>query len=390
MGHGFGSHHARHYHSMGSHHFGRNICNCLCCFFCVGPILFLVGFGMLVSSLTDYRTVHIENYNSAVELWSSGETVLSSYENTRLVSNVSMAFDNMPLTSSKLPNTSTPETYIFDDDLRVETYTQFVRFGSGSLMDFSGHCSQYNPWYGCDVTPLASFSLFVNGKNIYHASVPAFTRTRKYTPRESDCADGDFWDSISLNCDAYSVISTICVKIEQTATNWAVDYSYGGIGCGQNAWEAASYTRLRLYSTADFPRIVSVPLSVRSSRDPRVAFYNEMGIGATSFGMTQGAKARTGAVLLIIGSVILFFLCGAACKLARLDKHHRYYEEVRAPGMVVAQPAVVYQQPAVVYAAPPAYPPQYQQPGYQQPGYQQPGYQQPGYYQQPIPVAYSS
>jgi len=306
MGHGFGGHAARHYHSMGSHHFGRNVCNCLCCFFCIGPILFLVGFGMLVSSLTDYRTGHIDAYNTAIELWTTqGVDVYSNYENTRNVINISMVFDNF--LSAKLPNSSAPESYLWDDDDRVHTYTQFQRFGTGMTMDFTGHCSDGTPWWGCDVTPLAAFKLLVNGQNIYHANIPAFTRTQKHASRESNCESGDYWDSLSQTCDSYSMISSICVKIQQTATGWVVDDSDGGIGCGMTTWNTAYYERLRIWSYLDFPKTVYVPLSVRSVRDPRVAFYSEMGVGATNFGLTQGAKARTGAALLIIGGIILFF-----------------------------------------------------------------------------------
>jgi len=342
------------------------VCNLLCCFFCVGPILFLVGFGMLVSSLTDYRAGHIENYNEAVEDWtSSGLTTLGNYQNTRNVVNVSMVFDTLPL-SAQLPNKSTSETFIFDNDERVQSYSQFIRFETGAAMDLTNRCSQLT---GCDVSPLASFKLLVNGQNIYHASVPAFTRVRTNGRRESSCDSGDFWDSIDNTCDAYSLIATICIKLQQGPTGWKVDNLNGGIGCGVTTWEAASYDRLRIYGT--FPTVVYVPLVVRSGKDPLVAFYGEMGPGASNFGLTQGAKARTGTILLVIGGLILFFLCGTCFKLMRLDKHHRYYEEVRAPGMVYApvQPVVYYQpQPPVVYGAPPTYPPGYQQPVYYQQG----------------------
>jgi hypothetical protein len=329
-----------------------------------------VGFGMLISSLTDYRQDHINNYNAAVDVWtSSGLTSFGNFQNTKNVVNVSMVFDNLPI-SATLPNTSVAESYIFDDDDRIQTYSQFIKFTTGASMDLSNKCSQYNPWNGCDVSPVASFSLFVRGQNIYHASVPAFTRIRSFVGKETHCTSGDYWDSVSQACDAYSMISNICVKIKQTSSNpptWAIDDSNGGPGCGLTTWEAGAYDRLRIYNPLDFPGQVYVTLTVRSAMDPRVAFYSEMGPASLTFGLTQGAKARTGATLLVIGGLILFFLCGTAFKLSRLDKHHRYYEEVRAPGMVYApvqpvQPVVYYQQPqpAVVYAAPPTYPPAYQ------------------------------
>jgi hypothetical protein len=341
---------------------------------------------MLISSLTDYRTGHINNFNAAVETWSS--PVLGAYKATTEVAGVRMVFDNLPL-SSQLPNSSLYESYINDDDNRINTYPQYmIRFSTGALMDLSHRCSQFDPWWGCDVSPVASFSLFVNGQNISRISVPAFTRTRTYVSRESYCQSGDYWDSISNYCDSYSVISNICVKIMEKESGWYLDNSYGGTGCGLNTWEPATYKRLYIYGSTDFPGTVYVNLELRSKMDPRVAFYAEMGAGSTTFGLTQGAKASTGTALFVIGALILFFLCGTAFKLMRLDKHHRYYEEVRAPGMVYApvqpvQPVVYYQQPqpGVVYAAPPTYPPVYQQPVY----YQQapPGAQQ-------IPVAYGA
>jgi hypothetical protein len=343
-----------------------------------------VGFGMLVSSLEDYRTGHINNYNAAVDTWtSSGLTTMSNYENTNNVVNVSMVFDNLDL-SPKLPSTSTSESYITDSDERIQTYSQYVRFSTGAAMDLSNSCTKED---GCDVSALASFFLFVNGRNIYHGLVPAFSRVRTYGVKESHCNSGDFWDSMEQTCDSYSMISSICLKIKQTSSGpatWGVDNSYGGVGCGISSWEVASYERLRIYSSFDFPKMVYVPLSVRSVADPRVAFNNEMGPGSSSFGLTQGDKARTGVILLTIGGLMLFFLCGTVCKLMRLDKHHRYYEEVRAPVMVVAaaQPVVYYQQSQpgfvapqpgyvaqpVYAAAPPVYPPQYQQPVYYQQG----------------------
>lgn len=385
MGHGFGGHAAHHYHSVGSHHFGRNFCNCLCCFLCLGPILFLTGFGLLISSLTDFRTGHIDNYNAAVTAWTTSDGINpSNYQILSAVMNVSMVFSYFPLTSTLLAN-SLSESYISDNDQRISSYSDYIRFMSPAVIDLSSRCSQYAPWYGCDLTAYASFELFVGGKSVNYISVPAFTRSRKPVSQESQCDAGDYWDSFSSNCDTYSVISDICVKISQEALGgWSVDNSFGGPGCGTYSWNAASYTRLRIESSFDFPTRQPVLLTVRSVKDPRVAFYGEMGPGSTNFGMTQGAKARTGIVLLIIGGIILFFLCGAAFKLMRLDKHHRHYEEVRAPVMIVTptQPVVYYQQPPVVYATP-AYPPQYQHPGQ---------YQQPGYYQQSpvaqVPVAY--
>jgi len=100
-------------------------------------------------------------------------------------------------------------------------------------------------------------------------------------------------------------------KLKQTTaagSGWAVDNSYGGQGCGETTFDVASYVPLRVYTSFDL-RSVAVPLSVRVVKDPRVAFYAEMGAGSTGFGMSQAQKAATGISLLSIGGVLVVCLC---------------------------------------------------------------------------------
>lgn len=371
---GFGDH-AHMYHSMGSHHFGRNICNCLCFVFCIGPILFLIGLGLIVSSFTDVRGDHINNYNAAVDTWVS-PNVYANYANTKQLSNMSMRFVNLAQ-SAQLANTTSSETYFHDNDERIRTYTEFIRFTTGFALDVTSRCSNGAPWYGCDISNFLSFDLLSNGTLIRSFDVPAFSRTRVQS-RESACPDGSYWDSVSHNCDTYSIVTSICVKLSQNAAGWEVDYGHGVPGCGQKSWNVAAFEHIRISPTS-LPTVVYLDLTVRSALDPRVVFYWEMGIGATDFGLTRGAKFGVGITFLTLGSLVLLCCVGTCMRLLRLNKHHRTYDEVRTPHMVYAQQPVYVQQPAVVYAQPvygQPYPPN-QQPQYQQqPPYPQQGYQQ--------------
>jgi len=334
---------------------------------------------MLVSSLTDTRTEHINNYNAAVETWTTGGTgVWSNYDNTRAAGNFNMSFPNLGI-NAQLGNLTTAESYIEDNDSRIREYSAYIRFYTGAAVDLSSRCSEFEPWNGCDVsTNLSTFSLYLNGQRIYGATIPAFTRTQTRAASKAHCSYGDFWNTMQQTCDAYSMISTICLKLRQTTGGWSIDNTFSGPGCGLSTWQVAAYDRLWIQDPTDFPGMVYIPITVRSVLDPRVQFYGDVGTGAVSFGLTQGAKARAGVTLLCIGSLLLFCLCGTAFKLVRLDQKHRHYEEVRPAGMVytqVAQPVVFQQQP---YAAAP-------------PGYYQ---QQPVYYQQgpppgqQVPIAY--
>jgi len=284
---------------------------------------------------------------------------------------LSLSFSQLPPQVQLMPNTLA-DPPLTDSDPTINKYGEYIRFENRVNLDMTSRCTSSG---GCDKSNFASFFVNLDGSRLGTYSIPAFTVTSRSVSRGSDCNDGDFYDSFWNRCDSYYMIASICVKIRQTLTGWTSDLSYGGAGCGISSWEPAAYNRLRVYTSRDLPTIISVPLAVRSVKDPRVAFFGVMGAGSSlNFGLTQGEKATIGTVLLVFGVLIILCLGGATCMLCHMNKTNRY-EQVGETAVVVP---VMAQQQVYVQPGQPVYQNVYQQPVYQQ----QPQYAPQGVYQQ--------
>jgi len=279
-----------------------------------------VGAYMMVDSFTDHRSSKIDVFNTAALQWTS--EYRSEFAN---ITSVKVeGDDDFSTPSLNLQNSdSTPadkDSGCKEDNTKIDQYSPLKWQRDVKIYDASDDCSWHN---GCATGSIASLDVYIDGSSSY-IKLPLFQETSRYISdsSSSQCEDGNFYDTYTGYCYTYTVLDKICVKVSRARSfdqmangKWVIDSSNGGPGCGDSDdWQAGSYKSLKIYDSGDFPRDLTLSVTVRDSRDPLIEFYRQAGTTASSFGMCQSAKFWLGIVFLSIFGLFCIVLPVLLCR----------------------------------------------------------------------------
>lgn len=300
----------------------KKICSCLCCFFCLGPILIIIGVALVVSSASDSRGALISKYNDAVEAWTS--THKAEFE--------SLAANSVLVVNGNRSNVLSLDT---SNDALNDDDKKFIPYAARKLVVSLNNVilpMAWNPYSGATVM----LEVFVNntaGPTIFSQTVQPMKTSYVSTTCDlsqdycSDCtAKNGVWTS--SGCRVSSVASNVCVKVDQYSSgNWYASSTPGGdVGCGAGGnWQAVSYTNV--YNPVS-PIVFNGQFVLRSAYDPYVVAASLTG-GTFRFGLTTKEKIKYGFILIIIGGVCVVpaVLLGVFCyrHLAKKHDHHHHH-----------------------------------------------------------------
>lgn len=313
-----------------------------------------VGAYMMVDSFTDHRSSKIDVFNTAALQWTS--EYRSDFAN---ITSVKVeGDDDFSTPSLNLQNSdSTPadkDSGCKEDSTKIDQYSPLKWQRDVKIYDASDDCSWHN---GCATGSIASLDVYIDGSSSY-IKLPLFQETSRYISDSSSnqCEDGNFYDTYTGYCYTYTVLDKICVKVSQQPGKWVIDSSNGGPGCGDSDdWQAGSYKSLKIYNSGDFPRDLTLSVTVRDSRDPLIEFYRQAGTTASSFGMCQSAKFWLGVVFLSVFVLFCIVLPVLLCRTCGCWGGTKYS---RGPAVGHHNVPPSYEehlvQPAATYPAPPA------------------------------------
>jgi len=284
----------------------NNIRNAICCMLCLiilGPVLFIIGISILVSSpANDTRSNNLSSMNDAITQWNS--QYMSQFEDYTFSLN-----GNPNVTEPFVPMAVSPTeaSEIVDTD-GVDNYKPLYYSGS---VDNLFPPSKYLDNLNYDLVFNATSSVAGNVNSTFTLSVPVFFTN------STNGVDQDYCISNGGNylgggtCTFYSAIESMCLKLSLVKNLWGVDNSYGGFGCEAPDWNSVTYKLLQWNDgqlfLIEYP-FVDLTITLRSQEDPRIeAEY--LTNGSLDFGLTKAQTAVLGLILMIIGIIFMLPCC---------------------------------------------------------------------------------
>jgi len=294
---------------------------CLCCLIFLGPILFIIGITILLSSpFSTGREDALKQMNLDIASWTTSfEPQVSQLDWT--------VNGNVPL-----PSTSPSFQSELPDNTGVNSYT---------------------PWYFTITSSSFIAPAYYNISNIYtihynvnntiaggamqlQYSFPLFwtnSTSVSYNNSQVGCINKGGWFQFGT-CYFYNQLVAACLKVDNSSGYWSPNLDYGGVGCqyigSQGTFSAGVYQQVNY----NYGQLFQNPLpfnafqvTVRHVKDPYIeAQYITR--GTMNFGLTKAEIAAIGLGIMIVGIVFMIPCCafGAilVCAFSRRNGYSRY------------------------------------------------------------------
>lgn len=276
----------------------------------LGPAVLGVGIWFFVTSpFQNTRAQDITNMNNIIQEWNSNYYSQFSNQNFTVLSEISNKTVNFTTNSS-------PE--LSDSDL--VSYTPLRYQEKGGIIP--------TQTYFDNLTAVITIS------GIGKVPIVVF-QSNQSSDSESVCNanGGDYVLSSPPYCSYFYRISSLCIKVSQKAGAWALDNSYGGVGClSITNFQPEILQKIPFSgSFIDTPISFSdVTITIRSQQDPFI-YAQWLTNGSLNFGLTPGQRAIIGLALIGVGA---FFTlpCIACCFFIGIcffrRRHLHHYERI--------------------------------------------------------------
>ncbi|KAJ3048011.1 hypothetical protein HK097_010967 [Rhizophlyctis rosea] len=387
---------------------GKKISNFLTFICCLGPVLVIVGIVFLASAGTKSRENKIEQYNAAVEAWST------NYRNDLAAASFSLSSPvSAPLGEQTYPS-SGMQLVKDNDQSQLHDYTPLYYASSTNSIPYSsdgkyfvqttdrnGVTQSFTLNHPKKLTKTVTQNT-MNCRTSSECNIRTQTddqyRTCTSRPYCSTVCTNTYGGTLttSTTCSYDSVLRSICVQISNPSSGsgyrvaTATALTNNQVGCDySNGFEPAVYEpESKVGLAASFTTLKGITL--RHSADPYITLQ-AITSGTMAFGLSTGQKTATGVIFLVVGIAWMVFLCFVIflivkCLARTVETAAGKVSDLptSAPMPVVTTVAVQeFQVPIQQY---PQYPQQQQQQQYVQQQPQQYPQQPQQQYMQPGPV----
>eukprot|EP01111_Echinosteliopsis_oligospora_P011860 TRINITY_DN4006_c0_g1_i1.p1 TRINITY_DN4006_c0_g1~~TRINITY_DN4006_c0_g1_i1.p1 ORF type:complete len:398 (-),score=80.47 TRINITY_DN4006_c0_g1_i1:33-1181(-) len=337
--------------------FGRQVMGLICFCVCLGPILILVGVGLMIASASDPRGTSISMYNSVVSDWNN--KYLPQFQAAKFYVQGS-AGEWVPLVVDNSPD-------FINDVAQVQSYTALKYVSNMSVVVPPQPFNEDGPdqlfWFEENTTALSQqYQDIMMQNNLYPGDGSGNTLNCNDDEEDDydDCANACYNMGGQWNIDMYDdgycqvnqIISAFCMKVSQDSFgDWSPDTTYGGSGCYSQGLPQALYQSTNGVGTMYF----GGNITIRHAQDPHI-YLGQATNFKYSFGATQRQNFVTGWVLIITGGVVLLPMICLIIYLSKRHRHHHHHhssetERIYVTTTVPAYPAYPGQQPTQPYGS---------------------------------------
>jgi len=285
----------------------RNAIFCMCCLVILGPLLFIVGISLLVTSPTNNtRDNNVSDMNGVISDWNNQNRAVFAEMNFYVITaNGTVALDKtLPDESDELPDTDGVHSYqplYYQAEISELFATQIY------------------------TTTDETMHVIINGSALNHTldvSVPIFyTNSTSDDPQYCGNNGGEFRQSDGT-CYYYTQLTSLCIQVDNTG---ALASRRGGNGCEGPNFDPFYYDKLQ-YNNGQV-LIQEIPffgntVTIRSSNDPYIE-AEDLTSGSLSFGLSKGQIAVLGLGLMIVGIIFMLPCCFMAFMLIYFTQKRR-------------------------------------------------------------------
>jgi len=349
----------------------RCVAGVLCCLFCGGPVLIIVGIVLLVSP--NNRSGDVAQFNSAVTSYNKADAPI--------LASTSMEVLSLPLTRTQQSITVQGDTNGVDSATHYVFSRSDNTFGGATEWPVSIQTPSVNKTLTWDIAWMKTVSKDLmcdsthctndcsdNGNfQCSSGAMRSYCQTQflgTYTDNSGSCYNGDVCGS----CLYSGTLSRACVVIALDSDSVSKSSQY-----------ASCYYPFSEYDYS--PSSGALTFEVMTENDPFIALQR-LTDGSNDFGVTAAQQRAGGVVCLILGIALTVGIGIAGYCLFRRHQHAHHKTQTTAPPQVV----VAHHVDGPVYTGQPVYEQQTQQPpaSYPPQGYPAPQ----GYHQGYAPQAY--